>query len=385
MPRRGDNIRKRKDGRWEGRYRTITADGKNHYTSLYGKSYREVKEKLMNCVQISNGTDGISVLGPEHMPNSTGRDMLFCRIFEEWLETVEQNRKYSTYIKYKTLYQCHILSLFKEDSCLQMTNAYISEQLIPLQVSDLTKRSLIAVIRQALRYAEREYGLSVPPLINNPIRNISHPAEVMDCMEQTRLIRFLLNDSNISKIGIYLCLSTGLRLGEVCALKWIDIDQNKKVLHVRRTVQRIKSETGEAKTILMETPPKTIFSKRDIPISDELLTLLAPYRKDGQEYVLCGHKPMEPRTYQNHFKKYLRQINAPAYNFHALRHTFATNCIGSGMDVKCLSEILGHSSVQITLNRYVHPTMDMKRKYINALSANYGQLYGQSEPESLEM
>lgn len=191
-------------------------------------------------------------------------------------------------------------------------------------------------------------------------------------------MQFLHNNMDISKAGIFLCLSTGLRLGEVCALKWEDIDIEQKILHVNRTVQRIESKDGFQKTALLETPPKSSFSNREIPISDSLLQILAHFRKTEQGYVLCTHKPMEPRTYQNHFKRYLQTINAPSYNFHTLRHTFATNCIDNGMDIKSLSEILGHSDVQITLNRYVHPSMDTKRKYINALLDDYGQLCGQN-------
>ena len=181
---------------------------------------------------------------------------------------------------------------------------------------------------------------------------------------------------DISKAGIFLCLSTGLRLGEICSLKWVDIDQERRLLHVNRTVQRIKSKEGPAKTVLLETAPKSVFSNREIPMPDTLLALLMPFKKAGQEYILCTNKPMEPRTYQNHFKRYLGETKIPNYNFHTLRHTFATNCIDSGMDIKSLSEILGHSNVQITLDRYVHPSMDTKRKYINALSVDYGQLCG---------
>ena len=375
MPRRGENIRKRKDGRWEGRYRTASTDGKNRYVSIYGKSYREVKEKLMDRIRMSCKTASEDIYQPT--ASTINQDFDFCGIFEEWLETVAQTRKYSTYVKYRTLYRCHIQNEFYGDKCGQMTNSHVSDRLAEQEISDGTRRSLLAVIRQALRYAEREYRISTPSLINHSAHSIPHPIEIMDRAEQTRLIRFLLNDSDISKIGIYLCLSTGLRLGEVCSLKWNDIDQTRKLIHVNRTVQRISSQTGQARTTLLETAPKTVFSRRDIPISDELFSLLMAYRQDSQEYVLCGHKPMEPRTYQNHFKNYLQQINAPAYNFHTLRHTFATNCIGNGMDIKSLSEILGHSNVQFTMNRYVHPTMDTKRQYINALATTYGQLCGQ--------
>ena len=147
-------------------------------------------------------------------------------------------------------------------------------------------------------------------------------------------MQFLHNNMDISKAGIFLCLSTGLRLGEVCALKWEDIDIEQKILHVNRTVQRIESKDGFQKTALLETPPKSSFSNREIPISDSLLQILAHFRKTEQGYVLCAHKPMEPRTYQNHFKRYLQTINAPSYNFHTLRHTFSTNCIDNGMDIK---------------------------------------------------
>lgn len=184
------------------------------------------------------------------------------------------------------------------------------------------------------------------------------------------------------RIGFIIALSaiicTGCA-GEICALKWSDIDMEQMLLRVNRTVQRIEMKTGRTKTALLETEPKSAFSLREIPIPQNLIDLLAPFKREGTEYVLCAGKPMEPRTYQNHFKAYLREIGGSDYNFHTLRHTFATNCIDSGMDIKSLSEILGHSDVQITLNRYVHPTMDTKRKHMNALSASYSRF---CEPEA---
>lgn len=259
-----------------------------------------------------------------------------------------------------------------------MTNGYIQTHLAALEMSDATRQNVLAVMKQALRYAEKQYGYPMPSLMGCTMQKRPHSIEVMDRMEQIRLIQFLNSDMDISKAGIYLCLFTGIRLGEVCSLKWADIDQNRGLLHVNRTVQRIESKEGPTKTVLLESPPKSVFSKRIIPMSDSLLSLLIKFKREGQEYVLQKNRPMEPRTYQNHFKKYLKQIDAPNYNFHVLRHTFATNCVDSGMDIKSLSEILGHSNVQITLNRYVHPSMDTKRKYLNALSAEYGQICGQA-------
>ena len=305
-------------------------------------------------------------------------DTNFCALMEEWLEEISESRKYSTYIKYKKLYICHIQPLFTTDKLSWMSNSRIHAQLATLEVSDSTRQSVLAAVKQTLRYVEKEYGYPMPAITGCVLQKKASAIEIMNRTEQARLIQFLHNDMNISKAGIYLCLFTGLRLGEICSLKWDDIDQERGLLRVNRTVQRIESKEGPAKTVLLETPPKSVFSKREIPISDTLLSLLTAFRQEGQEYVLQKNKPMEPRTYQNHFKKYLEGINAPNYNFHILRHTFATNCIDSGMDIKSLSEILGHSNVQITLNRYVNPSMDTKRKYINALSTDYGQFCGQS-------
>lgn len=376
MPRRGDNIRKRADGRWEGRYQTISVEGEKRYRSVYGKSYSEVKEKLADRMYISrtNVVD-LQTVGTRGRMQVCDTD--FCALMEEWLEEVEQTRKYSTYIKYKKLYTCHIQTLFSADKLSRLSDRNIQTRMATLEVSGTTRQSILAAIKQTLRYVERKYGYPMPAITSCPLQKKSSAIEIMNRTEQTRLIQFLYSDMDISKVGIYLCLFTGLRLGEICSLKWADIDQKKGLLHVNRTVQRIESKEGPTKTALLETPPKSAFSKREIPMSDILLTLLTRFQQDDQEYVLKSSKPMEPRTYQNHFKKYLEQINAPSYNFHILRHTFATNCIDSGMDVKSLSEILGHSNVQITLNRYVHPSMDTKRKYINALSADYGHICGQ--------
>lgn len=378
MPRRGDNIRKRTDGRWEGRYRVISEDGRKRYLSVYGKTYGEVKEKISAEMYLSGRADS-AVLQPVQISgNPQVCDIDFCVLMEEWLGEVEQNRKYSTYVKYKKLYTCHIQNVFSSDKLSQMTNGYIQTHLAALEISDATRQNVLAVMKQALRYAEKQYGYPMPSLMGCTMQKRPHSIEVMGRMEQIRLIQFLNSDMDISKAGIYLCLFTGIRLGEVCSLKWADIDQNRGLLHVNRTVQRIESKEGPTKTVLLESPPKSVFSKRVIPMSDSLLSLLIKFKREGQEYVLQKNRPMEPRTYQNHFKKYLKQIDAPNYNFHVLRHTFATNCVDSGMDIKSLSEILGHSNVQITLNRYVHPSIDTKRKYLNALSAEYGQICGQA-------
>lgn len=174
----------------------------------------------------------------------------------------------------------------------------------------------------------------------------------------------------------------GLRLGEVCALKWEDIDMRCRTLHVNRTVQRLRTDTAcdessdstlsaKKKTILYVTAPKTSNSIREIPIPDFIFQRLSAFHDnitDDDSYILCGKVPMEPRRYQYRFRSYMKQAGIEYTHFHALRHTFATNCISSGADAKSVSEILGHSNVNITLNRYVHPNMETKRSAINSIS-----------------
>lgn len=302
MPRRGDNIRKRTDGRWEGRYPVTSADGKKRYLSVYGKSYREVKEKLTAKMYLLSNRESPAVLASQLNDGMQIYDTGFCVLVEEWLEEIAQNRKYSTYIKYKKLYTCHIQNLFFSDMLSQMSDNHIQIRISALKVSDSTRHSVFAIIRQTLQYAEKQYGHPMPAITGCSLQKRTSSVEVMNRTEQTRLIQFLYSDMNISKAGIYLCLFTGLRLGEICALKWADIDQDRGLLHVNRTVQRIESKEGPTKTILLETAPKSDFSKRALPISDTLMSLLKRFRQEGQEYVLQNNKPMEPRTYQNHLK-----------------------------------------------------------------------------------
>ena len=144
------------------------------------------------------------------------------------------------------------------------------------------------------------------------------------------------------------------------------------IIHVRRTVQRVAVDGSTSRTTLIVTEPKSSFSVREIPISAGTVQVLNEIRHE-EEYVIGGRTPLDPRTYQNRFKRYLKANAIKEYNFHALRHTFATNCIDHDMDVKSLSEILGHANIQITLNKYVHPTMDTKRRQLAALDSVYGQ------------
>ena len=192
--------------------------------------------------------------------------------------------------------------------------------------------------------------------------------QTINATDQQKLCLYLLSDLDSCKLGILICLYMGLRLGEICALKWEDIDFQRKTIHINRTVQRIQVGQEDRKTILYEGPPKTLCSVREIPIPEFLFPFLLSCKDDGV-YVLNKFSPMEPRTYQYKFYSYLDKAYIKKSHFHALSHTFATKCISNGADVKSVSEMHGHSNVNITLNKYVHPSMDTKRNILDSLSS----------------
>jgi len=189
--------------------------------------------------------------------------------------------------------------------------------------------------------------------------------------EQIKLCEFLFKDPSFKNTGILICLFTGLRIGEVCALKWKDISLSQKIIYVNKTMQRVQnSNSTDRKTKIIITQPKSSCSIRAIPLPDSIINILSLNQKTDECYVLTGKENtfIEPRNMQYHFKKVLKQCDMDSFSFHALRHTFATRCVEVGFDVKSLSEILGHASINITMNRYVHPSMDLKRENMNLLS-----------------
>lgn len=172
-----------------------------------------------------------------------------------------------------------------------------------------------------------------------------------------------------SNLGIFISAVTGIRIGELCALKWSDIDLEKRIIAVSKTMQRIKNIGGKTATKIVITPPKSKTSAREIPVPDVLYSYLKKMQCDNDCYVLTGKKLFaEPRTMQYRFASILKRIGLPQVNFHAMRHMFATKCVDVGVDVKTLSEILGHCSVEITLNRYVHSSIERKRSCMKLFS-----------------
>lgn len=374
MARRGENIRKRKDGRWEGRYTLPNVEtGKSVSHSVYARTYREAKDKLSAAKKEAENA---------RAKGTSPGEVLWDMAAEEWLACVERRKKYATYMKYRSVYEKHIKKTLGEIPLSRVDEnilAKVFEESGQDPMSDSLSRSVSCVIGQMLAYAASHYHIGMPRYSFGKSKSINCHGQALNLTEQAKLLQCLYEGMDIHKLGILLCISTGLRLGEVCSLKWQDVDLERQVLYVNRTVQRIAVEGHRNKTILLEGDPKSIFSRREIPLSDEMVKLLSSYKGIQEGYVINGSRPMEPRTYQNKFQRYLQDAGISRKNFHILRHTFATNCINNGADVKSLSEILGHSDVKITLNRYVHPTIETKRRHMNSLSAIYGQYVGQTD------
>ena len=375
MGRHGENIRRRKtDGRWEGRYKVYHEEKKGYvYRSVYGHTYAEVREKLtikqLTAKKILSGSS----------PNETAGTALFSQAANEWLEFIREKCKYSTYIKYETIYRTHLADLFGDCPLIDITDTQMQAE-IPDHLSENQQKSIYCVANQILRYANRRYRTNIPILTRISAHAERKSIETLSVAEQAKLFDCIYTDMDKYKVAISFSLCLGLRLGEICALKWTDIDFSNLTMTINHTVQRITSmEISEetSKTNLLESSPKSDCSKRMIPVSGELLHMLGKIPND-QPYIFGGEKPLEPRTMQYQFKRILKEALISDRNFHILRHTFATNCVEKGIDVKSLSEILGHSDVKITLNRYVHPTMDAKRLQLEQLIRFYNQICEQA-------
>lgn len=377
MARHGENIRKRNDGRWEARYPHFDPQkGKKIYRSVYGSTYGEAKERRNAAIQEAEKMGDRALQENNAIPIQ----ICFSQAAAEWLSEVSDNCKYSTYIKYRNVYRVHLESVLGSILLSNTLNHKIQEKLSDYicerDLSISICRSICCIANQILKFAKRKYFVNIPPLKPETSKHIKEPVATLSKAEQKKILTNIYDKPDKPGIAVLLCLYTGMRLGELCALKWSDFDFINRTVTISRTVQRIAINGNADKTALMETTPKSQSSRRTIPLVVEIVSLLEEI-KEKELYVFGGNKAFEPRTMQYQFKKFLSKAGIEDRNFHILRHTFATNCIESGMDAKILSVILGHSDVKITLNHYVHPTMESKRKQLGLLPDFYGQLCGQ--------
>lgn len=372
MARTGKNIYKRKDGRWEARFIfSYDETGKARYKYLYARTYKDVKNKLVKAQTTS------SVLS---ITNTESKEQ-YSYWLNEWLKNKGISVKESTYIRYKNSIEKHIKpelgkypiskissSLIEQFTINKLDNGRIDGKggLSPKSMSDI-----LVIIKESFRYAQSCGAEIVCSFERVNLKKTSKEIRVLSLAEEKRLLTVLLTDVDRFKIGVFICLYTGIRIGELCALQSKCISPVEKTVKIERTMQRLQNNDPNAieKTHIIITEPKSFAAIRTIPLPDFVIKLVEPFLHTPNSYVLSGSCDsfVEPRTMQNRFKSYLKEAEIGNTNFHALRHTFATRCVEAEFDIKILSEILGHSSVKITLDKYVHPTMALKRNNMEKL------------------
>lgn len=290
-----------------------------------------------------------------------------------WKEDKKQYVKLSTFSAYTLILENHIYPAFGgmyelneeavQNFALQKLNAGLSQK---------TVKDILIVLKMIMKFGVKQGYLEYKEWdIKFPVESENRQLEVLSITNQKRIMNFIQTHFTFKNLGVYICLSTGLRIGEVCALTWGDIDADTGVIIVRRTIERIYIIDGEKKhTELIINTPKTKNSMREIPMTKELVKMIKPLKKIVNEkfYVLTNEeKPTEPRTYRNYYQRLMKSLNIPPLKFHGLRHSFATRCIESSCDYKTVSVILGHSNISTTLDLYVHPNMEQKKKCIDKM------------------
>lgn len=371
MGRKGENIYKRKDGRWEARYfKGYTSNGAKYYGYCYGKTYLEAKNKVNEA--------RAAFLNKQPLPEK-GRKKRLSSYCDEWLCLKRSRVKESTFEKYECILQKHIKPRIGGNYVEMLTEIQIEqfsyELLHDANLSPKTVKDILAVLRSVLDYAIRQSNMARPIEIAYPKNNYKE-MRVLSAEEQYQFIEYLTDDMDECKFGVLLALLTGLRLGEICALRWSDISILNRTICVRHTMQRLKNTNciADGKTRIVITAPKSNTSFRVIPLNDDTANLCRRWHlQNNAAYILTGNENhfIEPRTLQYRMEKYTKECGLEGVHFHTLRHSFATRCIEAGFDIKSLSEILGHASPTITLDRYVHSSLKLKRENMEKLNGRY--------------
>lgn len=373
MSRRGENIHKRKDGRWEARIITKQINHQTKYKSVYARSYSELKNKLHEF--------DISKIDLDY------NKINFNQVVTDWLRSIKHTVKESTYSKYCNTVEKHIIPYYKYLKISDIDNRILQEYITEkYQNGRLNKKGglsaksvhdIYSIMIQIIKFAEKnkyirhfDYEIDLPKVEEKF-------CDILSETDKRKLEQFMRLNTNLKKVGILLVMYTGIRIGELCALKWSDIDLENGFISITKTLQRIKNadENSKQKTKIIIDKPKSQKSIRKIPLQSFLIEILSELKKNCSEnaYLLTGSKTRftEPRAYEKTYKKYLKECHIPNIKFHALRHTFATNAVEKNFDTKSLSEILGHSTVRFTLDRYVHPSDKIKRENMERLVSNY--------------
>lgn len=366
---KGENIFRRRDGRWEARYsKARELSGKIKYGYCYGKTYREAKEKAEKCkAALASGNP----LPTSRTPN------LFSAYCMGWLHAKKSKVKESTYIKYSTVVEKHIIPKLGACCPLGFTTELMDDFIKELQFEDelapKTVHDILVVLHGILKFTASKCKGVFPTVEINYPKIGKKEMRVLSREEQEHFISYLQKDLDPCRFGILLALCTGIRIGELCALRWEYVSTRDKAIKIVETLQRLRdtSASQNARTRIVIGPPKSDTSVRTIPMTEYAAGLCRHMKpQSSAAYVLTGTDAfMEPRVLQYRLEKYTQACGLEGVHFHTLRHTFATRAVEVGFEIKSLSEILGHASVTITLDRYVHSSLELKRDNMQKLNA----------------
>jgi len=367
MPQKGLNIYKRKDGRWEGRYsKGRKANGKKIYVSVYGYKYSEVKEKLI-------------LLKAQYTNEEMITRPIFNGILTDWIthwirDVIRPGIKPATYSSYQNKIRNHILPVLGNYQLDKLSQKDIQRFINDLGKKGLSPNSIRAVFR--ILDSALQKAVDTHVLLLNPCKEVTLPKRervkirALPLQEQKALEHAALQDKNGA--AVILALYTGMRIGEICALLWEDVDFANGVIHVRRTMERIATfgET-DAKTQIIFSTPKSESSNRVIPLSSHLMNYLYDVKeKSISVYVVsCKNSFTEPRLVNYRFRRLLEAAGLQPMRFHSLRHTFATRCIERNVDVTTMSSLLGHSSVKLTLDTYTDSMLEQRKSAMLLMDA----------------
>lgn len=365
MAKTGSNIYRRKDGRYEGRVLYgKTACKKSRYIYVYGRTLKEVKEKMRSLkeaeqMEMNGGTASVGDYA------------------QEWMEKKKIQWKPTTYDVYRRLVERYIIPILGDYRIENVTTEVLEVFTGEIQKNsqkNLTagyQRYVCAIARQILEFAseQEQTPVQLPSLPEFQVkrRNTQLPGEKEFDVLKNYLVK---HAEDKTCLGILVAMYTGIRIGELCALRWKDVDLEAGCLTINSNLQRVRvyEEKGDKKTQVCMQMPKTEQSFRTVPLPDSLIQILRTVKQEDQEaYLIPGRKQewTDVRTMQYRFASILKKCGLEPFRFHMLRHAFASRCIWQGCDVKSLSEVLGHSSVQITMDIYVHSSMKQKKDMVN--------------------
>ena len=309
------------------------------------------------------------------------RKILYKDWIYTWLIEKKDYIKESTYANYSNNIFNHIIPKLGNYKLNEINHRIIQDFLLELSksgrkdntggLSEKTIKDITIIVKGSIKKGINEGKIKHIELsFNYPKDNKEKSIYILTKHEQSKITNYVLDNVNTKNIGFLISLYSGIRIGELCALQWKDIDFKNNKLIISKTIQRvyIKDKDKNVSKVIITTP-KTKNANREIPINKDFIELLKPLKTDKENYILSNNdKYIEPRTYRKYFNKKLKELKIKHFNFHSLRHTFATNCISLGCDYKTVSELLGHANVNITLNLYVHPRYSQKKKCIDLVS-----------------